>query len=79
MEHRVLAAENDCSCRIGHTIQVSEGSFDYDLFALLDTASTSPEGEAWTIMRDRQGYDEYETFAKLTEEIGKPSQQRVAE
>jgi len=77
-ENSSLAAEDDFSCRIGNTIQVSEGSFDYDLFALLDTASTSPEGEAWTIMHDRQGYEEYETFAKLAEEIGKPRQHHVA-
>lgn len=77
-ENPSLAAEDDFSCRIGNTIQVSEGSFDYDLFALLDTASTSPEGEAWTIMHDRQGYEEYETFAKLAEEIGDPRQHHVA-
>ena len=69
-----LADEDDFACRIGDTIQISEGPLDYDLFALLDTASTSPEGEAWTIMHNRQGYNEYETFAKLTEEIGRPKQ-----
>jgi len=69
-----LADEDDFACRIGDTIQISEGPLDYDLFALLDTASTSPEGEAWTIMHNRQGYNEYETFAKLAEEIGRPKQ-----
>jgi len=74
-----LADEDDYACRIGDTIQISEGPLDYDLFALLDTASTSPEGEAWTIMHTRQGCNEYETFAKLAEEIGRPRQQPVVE
>lgn len=66
----VLRDDNDFTSRIGNTIQVSMEPQDYDLFALIDTECEGPEGEPWTIMYDRQGSNEYPTFAKLVDNIG---------
>lgn len=61
--------EADFTAHIGEALQISACPSDFDWFALIDTVNTSPEGELWTIMYSRQGYEASSTFTELIQEL----------